>query len=340
MRKVLTTMKTKIRLGFTCFVVVLSVFMIWGESKPQTIVLGGKAVVMVADVVYAFPELRNAVIAVAGTDQGLGTFLELVSPGFLSKPQPDRNASVETYAGYKPDIFIFKSSMKPTLGKGLENLGFKVLYLDLESPEDYYRDIAVLGKLFGAEARANALIQYYKTKVSFVQSLEKPEKLPKVLVAQYTADGLMVPPDSWMQTRMIAMAGGIPIWKGSNPGAGWARLSPEQLQAWNPDIILVINYREDARNAAQTIMNDKAYKAINAVKTGKVFGFAQDFYSWDQPDTRWILGLLWVAKVINPKNTQTIQIKEEAYAFFNYFYGINRSVFEEKIASKFGGNIE
>ncbi|HON88048.1 MAG TPA: ABC transporter substrate-binding protein [Spirochaetales bacterium] len=333
-------MNKKLQLGIALFLVIASVFMIWGESKQQTIVLGGKAVVMVADVVYAFPELRNSVIAIAGTDQGLGSFLELVSPGFLSKPQPDRNASVETYAGYKPDIFIFKSTMKPTLGKGLEDLGFKVLYLDLESPEDYYKDITALGKLFGLEARANALIQYYKTKVSFVQNLKKPDKLPKVLVVQYTADGLMVPPDSWIQTRMIAMAGGIPIWKGSNPGSGWAKVSPEQLQAWNPDIMLVINYREDAKLAAQKIMKDNAYKAINAIKTGKVFGFAQDFYSWDQPDTRWILGLLWVAKIINPENTQTVQIREEAFEFFNYFYGIDRSAFEEKIAIKFGGSIE
>lgn len=333
-------MNKKLQFGIALFLVIASVFMIWGESKPQTIVLGGKAVVMVADVVYAFPELRNSVIAIAGTDQGLGSFLELVSPGFLSKPQPDRNASVETYAGYKPDMYIFKSSMRSSLGKGLEDLGFKVLYLDLESPEDYYKDIAALGKIFGLEARANALIQYYKTKVSFVQNLKKPDKLPKVLVVQYTADGLMVPPDSWIQTRMIAMAGGIPIWKGSNPGSGWAKVSPEQLQAWNPDIMLVINYREDAKLAAQKIMKDNAYKAINAIKTGKVFGFAQDFYSWDQPDTRWILGLLWVAKIINPENTQTVQIREEAFEFFNYFYGIDRSSFEEKIAIKFGGSIE
>lgn len=333
-------MKRKLQQGIALFMVAVSVFIIWADSKPKTIVLGGKAVVMVADVVFAFPELRNAVIAVAGTDQGLGTFLELVSPGFLSKPQPDRNASVETYAGYKPDVFIFKSSMKPSLGKGLEDLGFKVLYLDLESPEDYYKDITAVGKLFGLETRANALIQYYKTKVSFVQNLQKPEKLPKVLAVQYTADGLMVPPDSWIQTRMIAMAGGIPIWKGSNPGAGWAKVNPEQLQAWNPDIMLVINYREDSKNAAQKILTDKAFKAINAVKTGKVFGFAQDFYSWDQPDSRWILGLLWVAKIVNPENTQAIHIKEEAFSFFNFFYGIDRSVFEDKIAAKFGGSIE
>ncbi len=333
-------MRKNLQLGIAMILLIASALMIWGESKPKTIVVGGKAVVMVADVVFAFPELRNTVIAVAGTDQGLGTFLELVSPGFLSKPQLDRNASVETYAGYKPDVFIFKSSMKSSLGKGLEDLGFKVLYLDLESPEDYYKDITAVGKLFGLETRANALIQYYKTKVSFVQNLHKPEKLPKVLVVQYTADGLMVPPDSWIQTRMIAMAGGIPIWKGSNPGSGWAKVSPEQLQAWNPDIMLVINYREDAKLAAQKILNDKAYKTITAIKTGKVFGFAQDFYSWDQPDTRWILGLLWVAKKINPENTQTIQIKEEAFAFFNYFYGIDRSVFEDKIAVKFGGSLE
>jgi len=314
--------------------------MLWGDAEPQTIVLGGKAVVMVADVVYAFPELRSKVIAVAGTDQGLGTFLEIVSPGFLSKPQPDRNASVETYAGYKADLYIFKSTMKPSLGKGLEDLGFKVLYMDLESPDDYYKDITALGRRFGLESRANALVNFYRTKIALVQNLKKPERLPKVLVVQFSADGLMVPPDTWMQTRMVAMAGGIPIWKGSNPGSSWAKVNPEQLMAWNPDVMLVINYREDARGSAQKILQDNAYKALTAVKNSKVFGFAQDFYSWDQPDTRWILGLLWIAKKINPEGAKDINIQEEAFAFYNFFYNIERAVFNEKIVVKFGGDIE
>lgn len=333
-------MKARFKLFAMLFVCLCMALLLWGDTKPQTIVLGGRAVSMVADVVYAFPELRNKVIAIAATDQGFGTFLELVSPGFISKPQPDRNASAETYAAYKPDLYIFKSTMRSSLGKGLEDLGYKVLYVDLESPEDYYKDITAIGKLFGLESRAQSLVDFYKTKVSFVANLKKPERLPKVLVVQYTADGLMVPPDSWMQTRMVVMAGGIPIWKGSNPGSGWAKVSPEQLLAWNPDVMLVINYRENAKNSAQKILTDKAYATLTAVKNGKVFGFAQDFYSWDQPDTRWILGLLWTAKKINPNGAHGISIKEEAFAFFNTFYSIERAAFDEKISVKFSGDIE
>ena len=39
---------------------------------------------------------------------------------------------------------------------------------------------------------------------------------------------------------------------------------------------------------------DPRFSGLKAAKTGRVLGFAQDFLSWDQPDARWGLGLLWL----------------------------------------------
>jgi hypothetical protein len=73
------------------------------------------------------------------------------------KPSLDRNAGVETYASLKPDRVVLKSAMRKSLGPGLEALGIAQLYLNLETPEDYFIDIANLGRLFGMEERAEAV---------------------------------------------------------------------------------------------------------------------------------------------------------------------------------------
>jgi len=238
---------------------------VYSQPKPGRVILGGRAVTLVADAVYAFPSARSRVLAVGGTDQGLGTFLQELDPGFPAKPVLDRNAAAEVYASYKPDLAIFKSSLRKGVGGALEALGIRVQYLDLETPEDYYRDLENLGKLFSDEARAAELIVYYKGIVEKIsQDASKSALKPRILVLQAAGDSFEVPPDSWMQTRIVRMAGGTPVWPGANPGQGWAKVGFEQIAAWNPDMILVINYREGVEAVVGRMKADSRFALLKA----------------------------------------------------------------------------
>lgn len=335
-------MKTKTSLKKTAACAVFLFTATFGFSQaimPSRIILGGKAVVMVADLVYAFPEARNNVIAVAGTDQGLGSFLETISPGFTAKPSLDRQAGAETYAALKPDLVILKSTMKSSLGKNLEILGIRTLYLNLETPEDFYSDITSLGKAFGQEKRAEQLTLYYKKITENIKNLSVTNtKKPTVLVVQATADTLEVPPDSWIQTRLVEMAGGKPVWKESNPGSGWARVNQEQVAVWNPDYIIVVSYKNNIDKTVAAITTDPRYSGLTAVKNGKCIGFPQDFYSWDQPDTRWGLGLLWLNGTFRTEGFTGSEMEKYAREFFDLFYTMNDTVFDSIIRPKLSGN--
>ena len=61
-------------------------------------------------------------------------------------PSFPRQAGVEVYASHRPDLVILKSSLKKSVGAGLEALGIKTLYLSLETPDDYYAELDLLGK--------------------------------------------------------------------------------------------------------------------------------------------------------------------------------------------------
>jgi len=141
-----------------------------------------------------------------------------------------------------------------------------------------------------------------------------------------------------MQTRLVEMAGGTPVWTGANPGSGWAKVNAEQIAAWNPDAVFVVNYRADARGAAASFAADPRLARVQAVKDSAVYGFAQDFYSWDQPDTRWILGLEWLARKLYPARFAGRPIVELTREFFATLYGMDAAIFDVTVKPRLAGD--
>jgi iron complex transport system substrate-binding protein len=313
-------------------------------AAGNRLVLGGRAVIMVADAVYLFPGAGERVAAIAGADQGLGSFLAAIDPGYAKKPTLDRNAGAEAYAALKPDAIILKSSMKKSLGPSLDALGLRQLYLNLETPEDYSADLRLLGRFLGMERRGDDLVEFYESRVRTIQAAVekiKPLASPKVLLVQ--APGPIggawdVPPVSWMQTRLVEMAKGSPVWTKANPGAGWGSINAEQIAAWDPDYVFVVDYRDDSRLSAARFSSTPSLKGVSAVKKGRVFGFPQDFYSWDQPDVRWILGLEWIARKLYPEAFSSFPMMDSARDFFRFMYGFDKENFDRVILPRLSGD--
>lgn len=310
---------------------------------PSRIVMGGKAVVMLADAAYLFPEAKDRIVAIAKADQGLGLFLSGIDPHFDEKAAIDRAAGAEVYASFSPDLVILKSAMKKSVGSSLDAIGIKQLYLNLETPEDYFKELRLLGEVFGNAPRAEALVGYYQGILERLASRPAVSPRPRVLVLQAQAQQggtFEVPPAGWMQTILVERAGGIAVWKDANPGSGWARVGPEQIAAWNPDIIFLISYREDSSAVATVFRADPRFSRLAATEAGRVYAFPQDFYSWDQPDARWGLGLLWLAKRINPPAFGDLDMLAETRRFFSFGYGIDGARFDALIKPKLSGDLE
>ena len=67
------------------------------------------------------------------------------------------------------------------------------------------------------------------------------------------------------------------------------------------------------------------------MRTGQLYPFASDLYSWDQPDARWGLGLLWLAQHIQPERFADVDMQAEVYHFFGELYGLDRSVIDAQL---------
>ena len=316
------------------------------DKPPERIVLTGKALFMIADAIYMFPQAGKRVVATGDINQGSGNFIAMIDPDYKNKAVLKSDAGPEQVAALNPDVVILKSYLAEKVGKPIEALKIPVVYIDFEIPEQYDRDINILGTLFQDPTRAGAVATFFKERVDRVQAnlkgLSENQK-PRTLLLYYSdKDGTIafnVPPVSWMQTRLVEMAGGLPVWKDANPGNNWATVTLEQIAVWNADAIFIISYAKDPSEVVSALKSDQNWASLKAVKDGKLYAFAADLYSWDQPDPRWILGLTWLSGKLHGDLTKNTDIIAEARTFYQILFGLDPTFFDKNIQPTLKGDI-
>jgi iron complex transport system substrate-binding protein len=308
------------------------------EAMPERIVVPGKGSWMPGHALYLFPEAVERVLAMEERRGSVSTFLPLLDPGFGDKPHFEQDAAPEQIAPLHPDAIVLKSYMAQNLGEPLEKLGFPVVYVDLETPDQFFRDIESLGLLFGNPSRAQEINRYYRDHLERISAaldgLEETDK-PDTLVLQYITSGeesaFEVPPASWMQTLQVVTGGGNPIWTDVAETGGWTVVNLEQIAAWDADKIFVIAFRADPDALVEELKADLKWQAMRAVKDGELYAFPADLYGWDLADPRWILGMTWTATVLHPDRFKDVDLTQEIYDFYAQMYGMDKAAVEASV---------
>jgi iron complex transport system substrate-binding protein len=317
------------------------------SAPPERLVFAGRASQILIHAAYLFPE---AIDRVAGMEQRVqrGTsMLSLIDPKFEEKTQFERDAAAEQIAPLQPDAVLMKTYMADRLGDPLEQIEIPVIYLDLETPEQFFRDIENLGALFDNPERTEEIKSFYQDRIDQVETALaglKLEDRPSVLIIQYdTRSGEVafnVPSASWLQTQMVELAGGEPIWMDAAESSGWTVVNFEQIAAWDPDLIIVVNYFDDPGITVAELRQDPKWQALRATQEDKIFAFPGDYLSWDQPDTRWILGLQWLATKIQPDRFESLDLLDEVKTFYEEMYGLNAETFEAEVLPLITGDLD
>lgn len=313
---------------------------------PSRIVITGKALFMLADAVFMFPEASQRVIAMGSPSQSDKNFLQDFDPSYSSKTILASDAGAEQIAALKPDLVILKSYLADSIGKPIEALGIPVLYLDFETPEQYSRDVSTLGQLFQNPGRAKEINAYYEAQMAKITAPLKDlpaDQKPKVLLLYYNnkenAVSFNVAPKSYIQYTMTETAGGQVVWEDASTGKGWTTVTIEQIASWNPDQIYLISYVQNVAEVVKMLKTDPQWQGLKAVKENQLYGFAGDYFSWDEADPRWILGQTWLASMIHPDLFKDLNITKEAAGFYQTLYNVDEETFNSKILPKFTGDI-
>ena len=119
------------------------------------------------------------------------------------------------------------------------------------------------------------------------------------------------------------------------------QISPEQLLAWNPDVILVNGEPKadlSGASAAETLLNNPDYASLKAVQEKKVYGTPNAPFSWvDRPQgPNRIVGLRWLSGLLYPEYLN-MDVDQEVKEFFRLFYHVELT--DEQLQKVYNGTI-
>lgn len=203
--------------------------------------------------------------------------------------------------------------------------GVPVVLLDgaMEGIANLY---ARLGDLFGREDDAKRLSDYC-TKVfddvkAAVGGLSDDQKV--TLYYAEGSEGLQTEPESSPHALTFKLAGAKNVADVEvSPGKGMSQVSLEQVLAWDPEVIIAWSTKVRG-GASDTIMTDKNWAQITAVKQGRVYAMPNTPFSWCDrpPSVNRFLGLQWVANMLYP-DLYDVDMVEVTKEFYSTFYHVD-----------------
>jgi iron complex transport system substrate-binding protein len=244
-----------------------------------------------------------------------------VNPSFAAKPKliQGHNLNNEEMVALRPDIAIAYASFDPDEMAQLENAGIKVIAIKGETLEESYAGVRLVAKVLGCEKRGEEYIAECQGLFRLVKERTDripPEKRLKVMFVGpkniYTAaTGQM------LQNVLLETAGGRNV--ASSLTGFWASVSPEQIAAWNPDVIF-LGSSLDAYGA-DTVFSNRQFSTVSAVRNRRVYVFPSTVGWWDYPAPHCVLGMVWAAKTLYPDRFRDVDMKKTADGFYSRYLG-------------------
>ena len=134
---------------------------------------------------------------------------------------------------------------------------------------DMYNDLMNLGRIFGEEAKAEALVDSYKADLaSFEAGLDTAEDPLRVFVYDSGEEAPFTAGRYAMPTALIEAAGGRNIMDDFEKS--WAKVTWEEVVERNPEMVVIVNYGNvTAEEKRDFMMSNPAFAGIDAVKNDR-----------------------------------------------------------------------
>lgn len=247
------------------------------------------------------------------------------------------NFSIEKSIAAKPDVAILAAWTWDALGetvKQFDAAGIPVVVIDYNAQtlEKHLQSTLVLGKVMGAEDRAQKLADLYKAKVDDTLARIKAAggSSPKKVLVELAKKGPSEIGNSYgkgMWGTLVETLGGVNIANGQVEN--WGPLSPEYVLAQNPDVILLagsewlsspaavlIGFGADPALADERMaayLKRPGWEGLNAVKNGEVHAI----YHGGARTLSDFIYAQYIAKILYPDAFKDIDPDTEIKAFYD-----------------------
>jgi len=228
-------------------------------------------------------------------------------------------ASLEALVALKPDLIVDVGSVDDTRASTAERVraqtGVRCELLGgrlAESPALLRR----AGDLLGVAARAERLAREAERILEEVERGRPRRASIRVYLAR-GSDGLETGRAGSLNAEVLELVGARNVAAVTGPG-GLLRVSPEQVLAWDPEVVLTQD-RAFARAAA----SDPFWRTAATARPRRVLLAPTTPFGWIDapPGINRLIGLLWLARRLDPRPTED-DLRARVRAFYDSFYGI------------------
>jgi iron complex transport system substrate-binding protein len=178
--------------------------------------------------------------------------------------------------------------------------------------------LRTVGGLLGIPERAEAVAGFAETVLSGVK--EAVAKIPSAgRPSVYLARGprgLETAVAGSIGSEVVDLLGARNVVDKEAGGRAIVDVSPEQILAWQPDVILTVD-----RRFYTAVRTDPVWREVKAIQAGHIY-FVPDLpFSWldNPPAANRLMGLLWLGKLLYPASFPQ-DIRAEARRFYALFY--------------------
>lgn len=168
-----------------------------------------------------------------------------------------------------PDL-IFASPLNSQVAQSIASSDCQVITLRTESLNDSYREIGLLGRIFGQKDRAEEVVNKIKGQLDLIR--QKVAKIPKEkrkkVIRLMGRDQVMTPGQDSFQNEFIRLAGGIP--HQLDKKGQIVPITKKEWQAFNPQVIYGCG---GDRQVAEKFFSRPGWREVKAVQKGKIYWF-------------------------------------------------------------------
>jgi iron complex transport system substrate-binding protein len=232
-------------------------------------------------------------------------------------------ANLENVLKFKPDLIIDAGSVGPTYVSLADNVQdqTRIPYVLLDGSLDKIPEIyRLLGDWLGMREQAEALAKYADETLNGmrVRIAEVPEaERPRVYYGR-GGNGLETGLGGSINMEVLERVGAINVGAAAGRG-GITAVSIEQILAWNPDVILVLDpafYR--------ALPSDPLWSSIKAVQDKRIYLAPNLPYGWFDapPGVNRLIGVRWLGSVLYPKQFPE-SLRDTTRQFYRLFYHVD-----------------
>ncbi len=246
--------------------------------------------------------------------------LKAIDKDFSAKPDfsQGHDYNIEGLLRLGPQVVFATAASNPEDVEIFTNAGVPVVGVRGETLEESFEAVRLMARVLNCEENGKAYIDACNALIAMVRKrLENREgPLVKVLFAGpmsiYSAAT-----GSMLQTTILKLSGAVNVAKDLK--GFWADISPEQVAAWNPEVVFLGSSLETY--GKDQIYGNSHFKTVSAIQNKRVYTFPSNVGWWDYPAPHCVLGVVWSAKTLYPDLFSDVDMMAVANEFYQQFTG-------------------